>query len=161
MFLKPDLVPIIKAKAAEFSLDPVLVGAIIMQESGGDLWAVRFEPRWNIFLDPVRFAKMNRISELTEKNFQACSFGAMQVMGTVMRERGFKGNWGQAFDIDINLGCGCRHLNFFLSRHAGNELDAISAYNCGTPKKDALGKYSNQRYVDGVISWKEKVRGQF
>lgn len=137
-------------------IDPVLLGAIVLKESSGNPFACRFEPSWKLYKDPIHYAKINNISIETEKFNQAQSFGLCQVMGCVMRERGFEGPWGMAFDVIINLDIGAKHLKSFLVKH-NNELDAIAAYNAGTPRKtERTSKpgtfiYSNQSYVDGVL----------
>lgn len=71
----------IQVAAAKWALDPLLVEAIVVQESGGNTDAFRFEPDyWNRYLKGnPRYAKLNprRVSS---------SYGLMQVMYTRVLE---------------------------------------------------------------------------
>lgn len=162
--------PAITAKVIEIAkkegVEPLLLAAIVMQESACNVYAVRFEPAWRLYKDPEKYAKQNGITLETEKFNQGQSFGLCQVMGCVMRERGFEGPWGLAFDSTVNLTIGARHLKAFLTKYK-DEQDAIASYNAGNPRKLLNpGKpgeyaYSNQNYVDSVLKHKEKLKQIF
>ncbi len=135
--------------AAKFaSIDPLLALAIAEVESGGDQFAIRFEPGWKYHYNVDNFAKLCKISEDTERMLQACSFGIMQVMGTVARELGFEESLIKLSDARIGAKYGCLKLSK-LFKILKSVDDVIAAYNAGSPlKRD--GKYINQGYVDRV-----------
>lgn len=133
----------------KLDIDADLAAAIIMAESGGDHLAVRFEPKWKLYVTPETFARKTSITYETERLFQACSWGVMQVMGAVARECGYVGHILQLTDMTLGLLYGCRKLKKCLERYTG-EADAIAAYNAGTPMKTPAGKYTNQDYIDRV-----------
>ena len=138
-----------------------LILAIIQQESGGDPWACRFEP---LFYD--KYIKSNEhittppgVSMATEQICRATSWGLMQIMGQVARERGFTGKFlSELCQPEIGLLWAMLHLDRFYKKYT--ELDAIASYNAGSPrKKTGSLQYVNQDYVDGVLEWRRKVTG--
>ncbi len=132
--------------ARELGLDPDLVRAIVLIESSGDPWAVRYEPAF--YYRYVR-GKIPGIS-ITEEVARATSWGLMQVMGQVARERGFQGKFLSALcDPETGLRFGALHLKRFLDRH-GDVEKAVAAYNAGSPRM-ANGRFVNQAYVDKVM----------
>jgi soluble lytic murein transglycosylase-like protein len=140
----------IKNIAAAHKIDPALVFGFIMTESGGNPFAIRYEPnyRWlYTFVNPAA-------SDATEEMQQKTSWGPMQVMGAVARERGLVEpfisvlcSWGTGIDY------GCRHIKYLESRGwSGDEL--ISAYNAGRPVD------YNSQYVEKVKAFMEKYNKQ-
>lgn len=172
--IRPDIV-----QAAErHDLSPSLVAAVVMVESGGDPWAVRAEPgyRWlwdepigvpfrslrpdeaSSLFPPKDFAGPAGVSRATEWFGQKCSWGLMQIMGATAREHGFRGVFLSSLcQPTIGLEYGCKHLSNLVKRYKGNLLDAVSAYNQGTARRDDSGKYRNQRYVDKVVAEARKL----
>jgi soluble lytic murein transglycosylase-like protein len=142
--------------ADTWKIDPLLIAAIILQESAGKPHALRFEPRWSLYKDPELFAKKNCTTVATEKASQAFSYGLFQVMGCVARERGFQGAYAELYDVRTNIFFGCAQLKFLFDRHK-TEIDVISAYNAGTPRRRPDGTFVNQEYVDGVYKYKRQV----
>jgi hypothetical protein len=144
----------------EVGLDPLLVLAIATVETGLQTWPCRFEPKWNAdwFVDTKKWADKLLQSEDTEKVQQATSWGALQVMGAVARQRGFQGYLSQLAVPEIGVRFGCLHLKSFLERYK-DEHDAIASYNAGSPRKNAQNKYVNQSYVDKVMDNLNKLRG--
>ena len=132
------LVMLARAAAFRHKLDPALVCAIAHHESAGwQTWASRYEPafykRYIENLQPPAFKRFGRfISEETERKDRATSFGLMQVMGQVARERGFTGEWlTELMDPQVGLEYGCRQLARKLA-NANNDRDkALLAYNGG------------------------------
>jgi hypothetical protein len=120
-----------------------LVRTICTVESSNDPSAFRYEPgyRWLIG-DKLT---MN----VTEKFGQMCSWGIMQVMGAVARERGYTGHFPGLCNVETGLEYGCRHLAHLYKRYS-NWPDAIAAYNAGSPRKGPDGQYFNQGYVNKV-----------
>lgn len=139
---------LIDAAAVRHGLDPVLVAAIIQQESAGNTWAFRFEPGFRWFSDYVNPA----CSRTTERNAQATSWGLMQIMGAVARERGCTAPFLSALcDPTVGLEYGCRHLAWLKGR--GYTLhEVISAYNQGSPRRLPSGDFANMEYVNGVLA---------
>lgn len=142
----------------ELGLDPLLIVSIATVESNMNNWPCRFEPLWKYFLDVEAWAQRLGQTFDTERVQQQSSWGAMQVMGSVARELGFQGHLSQLAVPEIGIRYGCLKIKSFLERH-GNEIDAIAAYNAGSPRRDSRGKYVNQSYVDKVMANLNKLRG--
>lgn len=160
-----------EAVAARHSLPAVLVAAIVAVESNGNTWAWNPEPRYRYFWDVKRNAPFRalsaaeRVSEKPPADFrglagdpdnewwaQAASWGLMQVMGGVARERGYRGAYLSALcDSQAGLEYGCLQLAYLRRRYfaAWHWGGVIAAYNAGSPR--LIGEeYENQRYVDKV-----------
>jgi hypothetical protein len=148
----------IKFIAESYKLDPYMVMAFIRVESGGNPWVNRYEPGWKWFLNPKHWAKRIKISTRTEWMNQATSWGLMQVMGTVARELGFKGELPKLCLAEIGLEYGCKKLRQLMDKYPHVE-DAISSYNQGWPRQDELGHYKNQDYVDKICRYWQKYLG--
>ena len=134
---------------AEHGIDPALIRAVIEAESGGDPTATRFEPNWNYHLDYRTHSRL--VSSATERAQQATSWGLMQVMGTVARERGFDGPFLAALCApETGVWYGAAQLARLLRRYDGDAQDAVAAYNAGSPRRADSGEYVNQWYVDRV-----------
>ena len=142
--------------AAEHQVDPDLVRAIVMTESAGDLWAMRFEPDFH-----DRYIVGNRDymkASATERMAAATSWGLMQVMGAVARERGFAGKYlSELCEPIVGLRYGVKHLKHFLDRYV-DSIQATAAYNAGSARRDADGRFVNQDYVDKVRQWYAKIK---
>jgi len=143
----------IEGAAREQRLDPNVVEAVVLVESGADPWAFNPEPRYRYFWD-VTFNKPFRrltAAELASKrppnDFRAirigidpdtewwgqqASWGLMQVMGAVARERGFRGPFlSMLCEPSIGLAFGCSHLAAYLRANGGDLERAVQAYNAG------------------------------
>lgn len=152
--LKPHS-ELIAKYSSEFNLDPVLVGAIIMQESRAKVWTARYEPNSKYKINVAEFAKLTGISQDTELCFQKTSWGLMHVMGVKARELGFVSFLPQLLLPSLAIEYGCRALLGFKIRYQSTE-DVIASYNAGSPRRLASGLYVNQDYVDGVKRWISK-----
>lgn len=141
--------------APQFSLDPALVAAFAQVETGAVPDKVRFEPKWSYLVDVVTYSKLLQITEATETTLQKCSWGAMQVMGSVAREHGFNGYLHKLSSPTLGVYYGCIHLDWMKRVHGYTGNDLISAYNAGQPKKDSSGEYLNKIYVDHVNNWRD------
>ena len=137
--------------------------AIVLQESGGNPKARRYEPA------PDRAGRTDAASDadvpdrddgLLEDDE---SFGLMQVMGTNIRRivgapPGTPLNFGFALRPLMAMALGCRILADELDA-AGDKVDlALARYNggsVGNPRSD--GSLRNQSYVDGVAAFAAKV----
>src|SRR5579864_8142933 len=69
------------------ALDPVLVCAVIEQESGWNTWSMRYEPAF--FARYVASLYTNNKVSASEAYARGYSWGLMQVMGQTAREHGF------------------------------------------------------------------------
>lgn len=148
--LNNTMFKILVKEAEAYGLDPDLVVAIGSVESNWNSWAVRFEPTWQYFKTPEKYAKKLGITLQTEKILQACSWGVMQTMGSVAREDGFDGPLQQLSIPEMGVQYGCKQLHDMKVKFGDFEDDMISAYNQGSPKKDHTGLYRNQAYVNKV-----------
>lgn len=98
---------LIQTIAAEFALDPVLVEAVVVQESSGNTDAFRFEPNfYNRYIKPKGlFPGQNprRVSS---------SYGLMQVMYPVALEDGYPKDLPpeDLFKPEQGIRAGCRRL---------------------------------------------------
>lgn len=153
--LKLPMKEIIEVSRA-YNLPGNLLAAIIQKESSGNVNAIRFEPAYKYFWDAKDNAQKLNCSLETELTMQACSIGLTQVMGAVCREYGFKGWLSELFQVKLNLQYGAKHLQKYVKKHSFLN-DAIAAYNAGSPRLAAGGKYVNQAYVDGVLSNKAEL----
>jgi soluble lytic murein transglycosylase-like protein len=77
------LIALARTAAAQHSLDPALICAIVEQESAWDPHAIRYEPAFRTrYVAPLGLPP-------TEEVARSISWGLMQVMGQVAREHGF------------------------------------------------------------------------
>jgi len=165
----------VQAAAARYGVPPILVTALIEQESAGNAWAWNPEPRYRYLWDvrqrrPFRPVSREEIaSEIPPADFprlagdrdqewwgQQASWGLMQVMGAVAREHGFDAPYLPALcDPWANLDIGCRHLLYLKGRFHEHHgwAGVVAAYNAGSPRRATAGsiEYENQVYVDQVM----------
>ena len=132
---------LIRDEASNFDLDPLLVAAIIGQESKGDPYAIRYEAKYRYRKEPFKWAKLNGISEETENLLQSCSIGLMQVMGCKARELGHSGSLLELVEPDISIELGCTYLRNLYQKYT-TVGDIISAYNGGSAQFETSGKYT-------------------
>jgi soluble lytic murein transglycosylase-like protein len=143
---------LIQAKAEAFGLDPMLVAAIVWQESRGSVYAVRYEPNYRWLFTPEKFADRQGITVETEKNLQKHSFGLMQIMGATARWLGYDGALAALYKPENNLYWGGKYLKLLFEKHK-DTAKVVSAYNAGSPKILESGKFANQNYVDSVLGY--------
>jgi soluble lytic murein transglycosylase-like protein len=143
---------LIEEGAEENRVPKNLVGAIIQTESAGCRYAARFEPRWKYFYLVDNHASQLGITKETETVLQACSYGLMQIMGSVCRELGFQDHLTMLTDPVLNIKYGCMKLKKIAEKYH-TQTDIISAYNAGTPVMTTGGNYRNQAYVTKVSSY--------
>ena len=158
--------------AKKHGLDPALVCALCEVESSWIPWAVRYEPkyRWLYNLQGGISVDVGLYEpeEATEAVQQKISWGLLQIMGAVARERGFRGWLTELCDPTVNLEWGCKHLRWMeLNADSyGIELCAdvstVPTRLCGLPQSLAAawnggkarivdGKYVNEDYVKRVV----------
>ena len=132
-----------------FGCEPELVAALITVESRWNPYAVRYEPAYQWLHYPERHALRHDISRAAEATFQKYSWGLMQIMGATARELGFSLPMPALCEGMIGIEYGIRYL-MALKRNYRQRDDLIAAYNSGSAKKGADGRYLNQKYVDKV-----------
>jgi hypothetical protein len=126
--------------AGKNGLDPILVEAVIWQESMGNPLAVRHEPRWKYWVvwssgKPFRgslvdFPHPPGVSRATEKACQAMSWGLTQVMGGVAREIGYLGQFLTGLlDPETNIQFGCEFLARCIRERSGDVRLGLVRWN--------------------------------
>lgn len=133
-------------------IDPVVIQAIAEQESDYLYWAMRFEPGFYYTYIYKKYSYngvkkelgesgrdlLRKISLSTEEFSRACSWGVMQVMGQVMRERGYKGILHHVLFVpEIGIEYGIRQFHRQWRRYNGDLDKTIHAYNAGTARGDS------------------------
>ncbi|MFZ5658760.1 MAG: lytic transglycosylase domain-containing protein [Pseudomonadota bacterium] len=169
-----DLRKLVSEAAKDFGLPLWLVWGVVQKESSGNPWAWNPEPHYRYLWDvrenrPFRVLAPSEIaSKVPPRDFaclagdrdqefwaQQASWGLMQVMGAVARERGYRGPYlTELLNPEASIHYGCAHLAHLAKRFlaAHDWPGVIAAYNAGSPRKFATGRYENQAYVDRVIA---------
>lgn len=153
----------IAVKTAEaWGLPPKLVTCVVAVESGWNPHAWNPEPHYRWFWDVRRNAPFRPVTEIESKaekpptDFpcladdpdqewwaQQASWGLMQTMGAVARERGCTARYLPALCLpEVGLEYGCRHLAHLRDRHhATHGWDGVlAAYNTGSPNIGTDGR---------------------
>ena len=152
-----ELRAIIEEKAAEFGIDPDLVQAFCSVESSYNPRATRYEPNfYGTYIRPMIAAGTIGADEAAGR---ATSWGLMQIMGQVAREKGFKGDFQDLLNADVGLEWSLRHLKRFIGKYKEMGLDyAIASYNAGSPRHKEDGSFVNQGYVDKIHKTLGQIR---
>src|ERR1700736_884344 len=130
MIFPAQLLTLARKAAAAHSLDPALVGAVVEQESAWNPWAMRYEPAF--FAKYVAPLYTNNKVGATEAYSRGISWGLMQVMGQVAREKGVSSLYLSALCDPANgLSIGCRVLREKLAAASGDAAKALLAWNGG------------------------------
>jgi soluble lytic murein transglycosylase-like protein len=143
--------PLIEKTSAQRGIDPDIVEAMVLQESQGRAWAWNPEPRYRYFWDVKRQAPFRTLtpaevaSKWPPQDFpaltaerdqewwaQQASWGLLQVMGAVARERGFTGLYlTELSDPALGLTLGCQHYAAMLRLAKGDPWVAVAMFNAG------------------------------
>jgi soluble lytic murein transglycosylase-like protein len=161
----------IEAAATKWGLDPLLVEAVVVQESAGNTDAFRFEPDfWNRYLKgnpKYRHLNPRRVSS---------SYGLMQVMYCRILEDKVADNdaWEPElmFIPENGLDIGCGLLRELLEWAAGIEpvnptctpqFAALAAYNGGRGGNDPSKNWPlrNGRYAREVLAKREALAAEY
>lgn len=152
----PDIIRMAQRarELAGFMIDPVLVAAIACVESNRIPEATRYEAhyRWTVGTG----LKPSLSTTATELWGQKASWGLLQIMGAVARERGFLGWFPELCAPEVGIWYGMAHLNYLRERFPA-EMDFVAAYNAGSPRKRDNGQYVNQGYIDKVFYKKGSI----
>ncbi len=139
-----QLYAVARSAALNASLDPKLVQAVCEHESSWNPWAVRYEPGFY----QTYISAMKGLTA-TEMTMRATSFGLMQIMGQVAREKGFGDKFLSALLDPLNsVTYGCRKLKECIDRENGDLRSALLRYNGG----------GDPHYPDAVIPLMEKYK---
>jgi soluble lytic murein transglycosylase-like protein len=149
---KEELRPIIVKYAAKYGLNPAIVYGVCKQESGLEPTCARFELGYKWLVDPHASKPSPICSDDTEAMLQKFSWGIMQTMGGVLRERGYKG-WLYAINLEDQIDYGCAHLASKLKKYGMPA--GVAAYNSGSPIVKN-GQLINQKYVDNVLQYSKE-----
>ncbi len=139
-----EIINLARRIAAEHSLDPALICAVIEQESAWNPWAVRYEPAFlSRYVAPLYVS--GKLSA-TEAYTRAMSWGLMQVMGQVAREFGFKEtSLSELCDPATGVEFGCRILASRLARAKADVPAALQAWNGGADANYAAEVLARKR----------------
>lgn len=139
-----QLKAIAKIAAINMDLDPALVMSVIEHESSWNPWAVRYEPAFY-----TRYIeKMVGLSS-TEKTMRATSFGLMQVMGQVAREKGYDEKFLTSLCDPLNgVMMGCVKLRECWNKAHGDVRETLLCFNGG----------GDASYPDAVLANMDKYR---
>jgi soluble lytic murein transglycosylase-like protein len=116
----------IRRAAWKHGLDPLLVEAIVWQESAGRADAFRFEPAYY-----DRYVAGKPEWATWEPRRVASSYGLMQIMYLTALAHEWSGPPEGLFDIPTNLDIGCRILRRLLETFKFDVLKGLAAYNGG------------------------------
>lgn len=145
-------IEMITEKSRQADLPPEMILAIIETESDGNPYAATYHANYSwINMQTKRPADCH---PNTESVHQRMAWGLMQIMGAIARDMGFEGWLTELTNPEINIAIGMKYLASLAKKYMESHgIDGvIAAYNAGSPKKTADGKYRNQAYVDKVKS---------
>lgn len=174
--MTPEIRDLVRVAALRFQLDPRLVEAQVIVESGGDPTAWNPEPAYRYFWNvrtqqPFRALREGESAdERAPDDFpslagdrdqewwaQQASWGILQVMGAVARELGCRVPYLTALCYpEVGLEYGCRKLQIELD-FAGDVRTALAAYNGGRFGNRAGRPLRNTSYADAVLQQRDRL----
>lgn len=123
----------------KYGLKAGLLQAVAIQESRLNPWAFRVEPDFfdryikGVDKHSLKGIWPQGVSEASERNARATSWGLLQILGQVARELGYVGQYlPQLCDPATGVEWGAMHLANKIKKY-GNLADGLSAYNAGQP----------------------------
>lgn len=131
--------PIYK-NAILYDLNPELVGALVYTESGGNPWAIRYEPLFYKKYIGIKtdvqlqgYCPPSSICSITtERKLRACSFGLFQIMGQTARENNCElPILTMLLDPSNNAALGCKLVRKWLEASNGDVRAMLLRYNGG------------------------------
>lgn len=135
---------IIEQYSKYYEIDKLLIASVIMVESGGNQFAIRYEPDFKYLHEISLWSQRWVVSYSTCKILQQCSYGLMQIMGATAMDLGLKDIPTNLFDIEKNIKYGTKVLKEKSKEWGNDPLDIYAAYNAGTIRKTVRGLYLNQ-----------------
>jgi soluble lytic murein transglycosylase-like protein len=152
MATRPDINiwNIVVKEAKANGLEPSLVWAVVLTESTGDPWAVRYEKGYRYLYSPAH-VRPEICSIATETVMQQCSWGLMQIMGATARELGFRGWLSELCRPENGIAYGCKYLAKQIKRFGYEK--GIASYNSGSPRYLVDGKTlkNYDKYVKPIL----------
>lgn len=148
---------LIKQVCPSRNLDPDLVEAVVVQESGGNAHAYRFEPKfWSRYLSK----KSDYVGKVPQR--VSASYGLMQLMYPTVVDMGFKGEPEELFLPVVNLLWGTTRLADLLEWAKGDIISALAAYNGGKADNEPghQPRRRNEVYALSVLRLKEGFNGR-
>jgi soluble lytic murein transglycosylase-like protein len=133
-----EFLPLVTQAAAKYSIPVALLLGHIKQESG-------FKP--NARLD----------EKTSEGKVWDTSWGMMQLLVGTAKTLDANTTVEKLLDPVYNIDLGAKYISQNLVRYKGNIQDAIAAYNAGSARKDAQGRYINSKGVPNVQKYVDKV----
>ena len=144
---------LIKAAAGRYGLYWPILAGLVAQESQGQAWASRPEPRYRwLFGDDaherrrLKLPRLRRVFGLDAYE-QRISYGLCQVMLAVAREYGFGGWPCELCRPETGLKYGAMHLAAKMRQAGGDTTKALLLYNGGGDKA----------YPAKVLAWAELI----
>jgi hypothetical protein len=170
---RPQIVTAAKVSA----LDPDLVEAMVLVESAGRAWAWNPEPHYRWIWDVAKERPFRSLTQAEASSKwpppdfrslggdrdqewwgQQASWGLLQVMGAVARERGFRGLYlPELCDVATNLMLGSKHFAALLRWAGGDVWKAVGAYNGGPGNWDGAAPRKHVAKVKDALA---QVRGR-
>lgn len=131
-----------------YHINPALIFALCEKESNNNPFAIRIEHH----LKRARWYRRALTGIEYVKDYYYCSFGYMQILYGTARHIGYMGTPFGLLNVNKAIKYGTKFLYKCIRRYkkSGDMWDGVSAYNQGSNRKNKLGKYNNQRYVDSV-----------
>lgn len=149
--IQKEFIPFIKKYSSLYQVEPDWIKAIILTESSGNPYAIRYEGSYPYLFEVESSAKKANVTLATEIASQKISWGLGQIMGALAREQGHKTSIVELVTPEINIKHICIRLEY-LKKLAKETDDIFAGYN-GGPGSMRLGfdhKYPNQVYVDKI-----------
>jgi len=162
--MNSDFAAQVAEAAGRWDLDPILLASQVTQESAGNTFAMKFEPRypylWDVRRDekfrrltadermciqpPPDFFAMPGVYAETEWIAQKTSWGLLQIMGATARELGYHRMYlSGLLDPVEGLDYACKYLVRLKKTVNGNEEKMLAAYNAGLGNLAGGVRYAN------------------
>lgn len=138
---KADAIELAKTTAVTAGLSPAIVCGVCERESSWFQYSLRYEPAFE-----AKYLKKLKLTDATEQNLRATSFGLMQILGQVARELGYSGPLGGLCEPALGIKYGCAKLAAALKKAKGDYTAALLAYNGG----------ANAQYAAEVLAFSKK-----
>jgi len=146
----------INAAALRFNLPVRLIQAMILIESGGLPWAMRYEPAFfDKYVAPREIKPLRPCSEATERRGRATSWGLMQIMGETARSVGFDRPYlSELCAPDVGLLWACSYLGRLRDRFLVSHdwAAVVAAYNGGPGAVLGPESFTNPEYPRKVLA---------
>lgn len=149
---------LIMAKASKFGFPHLLLASMVVVESSGITWTVRYEPGfYDRYLRIAEITAHRPCTSETERRMRATSFGLLQIMGQVARERGYQGTYLTGLcDPEVGMEFGCLHLSWTRARLAKigiiDTASLCAAYNGGIGAVKGPGNCTNPEYPAKILA---------